>query len=109
MQRPLLAIDARVVDLLPVAERRYYHPGQRGSWSIKRVLPAIAPELRYDALDGVQDGGMAMSAFQEAIHADTAPARKMQIRRQLEEYCRLDTLALVRLWQVFTGRTGPAS
>lgn len=109
MQRPLLAINARVVDLLPVAERRYYHPDQHGSWSIKRVLPTIVPDLRYDELDGVQDGGMAMSAFQEAIQVQTAPARKMQIQCQLEDYCRLDTLAMVRLWQFFTGRIGRAS
>lgn len=100
---PLLAINARVVDLLTVAERRYYHPGQAGSWSIKRVLPAIAPDLRYDALEGVQDGGMAMSAYQQVIDPGTAPERKTQLRLQLEEYCRLDTLAMVRLWQCFTG------
>jgi len=104
LEPPLLAISARVVDLLPVAERRYYHPDQHGSWSIKRVLPAIAPDLCYDALEGVQDGGMAMSAYQEAIHTQTSPARKTQIRRQLEEYCFLDTIAMVRLWQFFTGR-----
>ena len=68
----LLAINARVVDLLPVARERYYHPSQQGSWSIKKVLPAVVPELRYDALDGVQDGSMAMDAFLEAIHSDTA-------------------------------------
>ncbi|TXI89001.1 MAG: DUF2779 domain-containing protein, partial [Cupriavidus sp.] len=91
-----------------VAERRYYHPDQRGSWSIKRVLPAIAPDLRYDVLEGVQDGGMAMSAYQEAIHPQTSPVRKAQIRQQLEDYCCMDTVALVRLWQLFTGRNGPA-
>ncbi len=59
----LLAINARVVDLLPIARERYYHPSQQGRWSIKKVLPAVVPELRYDALEGVQDGGMAMEAF----------------------------------------------
>jgi hypothetical protein len=46
----LLAINDRVVDLLPIARERYYHPSQQGSWSIKKVLPAVVPELRYDAL-----------------------------------------------------------
>ena len=100
----LLAINARVVDLLPVARARYYHPGQQGSWSIKQVLPAVAPDLRYDALDGVQDGGAAMHAFLEAIAPDTDPARQRQIERQLLDYCHLDTLAMVRLWEFFTGR-----
>ena len=101
----LLAINARVVDLLPIARERYYHPSQQGSWSIKKVLPALVPELRYDALDGVQDGGMAMEAFLEAIHPDTHAERKNQIEQQLLAYCKLDTYAMVRLWQVFAGRT----
>jgi hypothetical protein len=61
--------------------------------------------LRYDALDGVQDGGMAMDAYLEAIHPDTRIERKAQIEQQLLTYCKLDTFATVRLWQVFAGRT----
>ena len=90
----LLAINARVVDLLPIARERYYHPSQQGSWSIKKVLPAV-----------VQDGGMAMDAFLEAIHPDTLIERKEEIKKQLLAYCKLDTYAMVRLWQVFAGRT----
>jgi hypothetical protein len=100
----LLAIHDRMVDLLPIARDRYYHPSQQGSWSIKKVLPAVVPELRYDSLDGVQDGGMAMEAFQEAIHPSTLLERKAQIKKQLLAYCKLDTYAMVRLWQVFAGR-----
>ena len=105
MERPLLAINDRMVDLLRVAEQRYYHPGQQGSWSIKRVLPAIAPELRYDALDGVQDGEMAMTAYREAIAPGTASGRKKQIERQLLDYCGLDTYALVRIWKFLSGQS----
>jgi hypothetical protein len=105
LSEPLLAINARVVDLLPIARTRYYHPSQHGSWSIKKVLPAAVPELRYDALDGVQDGGMAMESFLEAIHPDSSAERKAEIEQQLLAYCQLDTYAMVRLWQVFAGRT----
>jgi hypothetical protein len=101
----LLAINERLVDLLPIARERYYHPSQQGSWSIKKVLPAVVPELSYDALDGVQDGGMAMEAFLEAIHPKTSPERKAEIKQHLLAYCKLDTSAMVRLWQVFAGRT----
>jgi predicted RecB family nuclease len=101
----LLAIKERVVDLLPIARERYYHPGQQGSWSIKRVLPAVAPDLRYDRLDGVQEGGAAMQAYVEAIDRKTPDARRQQIKRQLLDYCHLDTLAMVRLWQFFSGTT----
>jgi len=103
---PLLGIHARVVDLYPIACNRYYHPRQQGTWSIKAVLPAIAPELGYDKLDGVADGGMAMDAFSEAIRPGTSAVRKSEIERQLLAYCRLDTFAMVRLWQFFSGCKG---
>jgi hypothetical protein len=38
------------------------------------------------------------------IHPLTTPARKDEIRRQLLQYCKLDTYALVRLWEHFSGR-----
>jgi hypothetical protein len=104
LQGPLLAINARIVDLLPIAQQRYYHPSQRGSWSIKKVLPAVAPDLHYQALDGVQDGAMAMSAYLEATHLATMRERKQQIEQELLAYCSLDTYAMVRLWQFFAGR-----
>ena len=100
----LLAITKRVVDLLPIARDHYYHPSQHGSWSIKKVLPALVPELNYANLQGVQDGGMAMNTFLEAIHSSTSNARKSEIEQQLLEYCKLDTYAMVKLWQVFSGR-----
>lgn len=102
---PLLAINGRIVDLLPIAREHYYHPSQKGSWSIKAVLPAICPDLRYDALDGVQDGGMAMNVYLEAVAPGTSEARKTEIEKQLLAYCALDTYAMVRLWSVFAGRT----
>lgn len=81
------------------------HPRQQGSWGIKAVLPTLCPDLSYTGLEGVQDGGMAMAAFLEAIAPQTATARKAEIERQLLAYCALDTYALVRLWAEFTGRS----
>ena len=103
LAKPLLALNERVVDLLPVARDHYYHPSQKGSWSIKAVLPALCPDLKYGDLDGVQDGGMAMDAFLEALAAQTCQARKSEIEQQLLAYCALDTYAMVRLWSVFSG------
>ncbi|MES2631830.1 MAG: DUF2779 domain-containing protein [Pseudomonadota bacterium] len=99
----LHAIDARLVDLLPIAQARYYHPSQQGSWSIKAVLPAIAPELRYGDLAGVQDGGGAQVAFGEASDPATSPDRRLELRDQLWRYCRLDTFAMIRVWAHFAG------
>lgn len=101
LAEPLLAINARVVDLLPIARNRYYHHSQQGSWSIKAVLPAAVPELNYDELEGVQNGEAAMEAYGEAIQPGTNEERKSEIERQLLAYCQLDTFAMVRLWQFF--------
>lgn len=102
---PLEALAARLVDLLPVAQRHFYHPSQHGSWSIKQVLPAMAPELDYGALDGVKDGNAAMDAYREAIAPQTTAGRRAEIRQQLLRYCALDTYALVRVWQQLSGQT----
>ena len=100
---PLLAINERIVDLLPIAKQRYYHPSQQGSWSIKKVLPAIAPDLSYGDLDGVNHGTGAIVAYLEAVDPATSEEKKAEIARQLRQYCALDTLAMVRLWQFFSG------
>jgi hypothetical protein len=97
-------LRSRIVDLLPIARSFHYHPSQHGKWGIKSVLPAVCPDLNYGNLDGVQDGGAAMNVFRESIHPQTAPERKQEIERDLLAYCRLDTFAMVRLWQVFSGR-----
>ena len=69
----------------------------------KAVLPAPIPDLSYGELDGVQNGGMAVTAFMEAITPSTTPARKQEIEEQLVSYCRLDTFAMVRFHQFFSG------
>ena len=95
----LLALKDRMVDLLPISRSHFYHPAQHGSWSIKYVLPAVAPDLDYDALPGVHDGMQAMEAYLEAVDPATTPDRKIEIRNALERYCALDTEAMVRLWR----------
>jgi hypothetical protein len=81
-------------------------PSICGSWSIKSLLAAAVSSLDFRMLDGVQDGNMAMEGYYEALQQETAPARRDEIRRQLEAYCRLDTYAMLRLWHLFTGRRG---
>lgn len=97
------SVRLRLVDLWPVAVRRYYHPSQQGSWSIKKLLPAVVPSLRYDDLVGVSDGGSAQEAFLEATDECTQDDRRQEIRKQLLAYCALDTLAMVKIWKVFAG------
>lgn len=87
-------IADRLVDLLPVVRRHYYHREMRGSWSIKAVLPTLAPELAYDGLDGVKSGTDAQAAFLEAIAVGTSDQRREELRAALLGYCKRDTLAM---------------
>ena len=92
----LAAIAGRMVDLLPVTRASWYHRDQRGSWSIKAVLPTIAPELDYAGLE-VGDGGAAQAAYCEAIAPETPARRREAIDRSLRTYCERDTEAMMVL------------
>ena len=75
--------------------RSVYLWQQKGSYSIKAVLPILVPELTYDGLE-VADGTMAMSAYRAMAEARD-PQERERIRKALLEYCKLDTLAMVRI------------
>ena len=106
LSKPLLEMNERFVDLLPITRNAYYHPSQMGSWSIKAVLPALVPELNYGDLDGVQNGGDAQLAWMQAASADAEEKKK--IADQLLEYCKLDTLAMVKIVDALLQRVSHA-
>jgi hypothetical protein len=103
LSRDLLAVNDRLFDLILTARRHYYHPEMMGSWSIKAVLPTIAPDLRYDELE-VCNGLAAQLAYLEINAPVTKDDRKKVLTEGLREYCTLDTLAMVRLAWFFEGR-----
>jgi hypothetical protein len=93
----LQAITRRLFDLLPLARENYYHPMMMGSWSIKRVLPTIAPDLDYGNLDSVQSGDMVEPVYFEMVDAGTSVERKAELKAALLTYCERDTMAMVRV------------
>jgi hypothetical protein len=98
----LMNIESHIVDLLvPFRQGCYYLPAMGGSFSIKVVLPALFPddaELNYHNLNTlVQNGGDAMTIFPKIQHM--SPEEATQARQALLDYCHLDTLAMVRIWQ----------
>jgi hypothetical protein len=97
----LLALNERFVDLIePFRGLGYYHPDFNGSFSIKSVLPAMFPddpELDYKSLE-IQDGGMAMETFAN-LHKLKDKSQREAIRNALLAYCRLDTLAMVKIFE----------
>ena len=96
----LLAIVENMVDLLPIYRAHYYHRDMRGSWSIKSVLPTIAPDLDYGDLE-VSGGGEAQEAYLNASHPGTLSEDRERLRQGLLKYCERDTLAMVRLAKAF--------
>ena len=91
-------IISRIKDLmLPFQKKYYYKPEMRGSYSIKAVLPALVPDLNYDGL-AISDGGMAMNVF-EQLQYETDQDKIKEVLRNLLEYCKMDTLAMVRIFE----------
>ena len=97
----LRAIEGNIVDLLdPFQKGWYYKKEIGGSFSIKSVLPAICPddpELDYHELEGVHNGTEAMSIFPQIQYME--PEEAENARKNLLAYCRLDTLAMVKVWE----------
>lgn len=91
----LLEMASNTVDLLPVTSRHWYHRDQKGSWSIKKVLPTMGVS-GYGDLD-VQDGGAAQRAYLESITPTTSEERKAELRQGLLAYCHKDTKAMIQV------------
>jgi hypothetical protein len=87
---------ARLKDLMgPFRDRDFYVPNMAGSYSLKAVLPALVDDLSYSGLM-IADGQAAMNAY-EGMQIETDPHTIASIRRDLWDYCKLDTLAMVRI------------
>ena len=102
LTEPLERIIDRLVDLHPIVKEHYYHPQMLGSWSIKAVLPAIAPHMDYSNLEGIKEGLAASDGYLEAIDPKTSTARKVELEEQLLRYCKFDTEAMVEIVRFFT-------
>ena len=66
------------------------------------MLPTVAPDLDYAKLGEVRDGLAAQRAYMEASAPSTPAPRRDSLRRALLDYCRQDTLALVRLVEFYS-------
>ena len=105
---PLLAFVERLVDLLPLVKDHYYHPAMRGTFTLKRVLPCIAPDLHYGGLQEVQHGVGAQDAYFDIVFgASMTDEEKEQHRSNLRAYCKQDTWAMVELAYFLEGRGRP--
>lgn len=92
----LSKINSRLKDLMiPFQNKWYYSPDLQGSYSIKKVLPSLVPELSYKNLN-IGEGGTASNFFSQMIKGDFN-GNVNQTRQDLLEYCKLDTIAMVEI------------
>ncbi len=88
----VLAVVDRVVDLIiPFRNFSYYNPKQKGSASLKYVLPALTGKS-YEGME-IADGGDASLSFFEIAYENGE--NKEKVRENLLKYCCLDTEAMV--------------
>lgn len=92
-------VNNRIYDLMDVFSKNYYvAPAFKGSNSIKDVLPVLAPHLSYKEL-AIGKGDLASVRWYEiATGEDNSGAD--QVFADLLEYCKLDTLAMVEIFNV---------
>ena len=98
-QAQLESIIDRMKDLMiPFKEKWYYVPDMKGSYSIKYVLPALVPSISYGNLE-INNGSLASSTFAN-LHNISDLDQIHKTRKHLLEYCKLDTLAMVKILEV---------
>jgi hypothetical protein len=91
-------LNSHIYDLGEVAKQGYYlHPGFKGSWSIKNVLPVMVPELSYNGM-AISHGEQASLAWWKITFEALPDWEKQQMIQDLEHYCALDTLAMVEIY-----------
>lgn len=91
------ALLPRIVDLKKVIEESIYHPEFLGSYSIKKVAPVLLGQsVSYDHL-AVGDGLEAVCKFQELVQLPHHDPCRVYIRNSLLDYCKQDTLLMVKL------------
>ncbi len=93
------SVFKRIMDLYdPFKNFAYYHPAQKGSASLKKVLPALTGKS-YDGMD-IDNGNLASIEYLFITHGafdgkKATPAEVQKVRDDLEKYCGQDTEGMV--------------
>jgi len=98
-KRELQQINDKMVDLIiPFRKHFYRTETMMGFSSIKKVLPAMCPEFSYNQLE-IGDGMTASNVFLDLYYCDDKQ-QIMHMRENLLKYCHLDTLAMVKIFDI---------
>ena len=95
----LESLNNRINDLMiPFSKMWFVDKDFFGSASIKKVLPALVPELNHKQLD-ISDGLKARRTWTNTILKNENQEQKDKIISDLSKYCTLDTFAMVRIFE----------
>ena len=94
----LKGIADNLVDLQPIVRENVYDVKFGGSFSIKKVLPALVPGLGYDDLS-IAEAETASVQLARVVLGGSAihPEEREELREALLAYCKRDTSAMVAL------------
>lgn len=96
LKEELEGLVGRLVDLHEILRNNYYHPGFHGSYSIKKVLPVVVPDMGYDELE-INNGLDASALFAYLAKGKYDREQASRVRQNLLDYCGVDTMAMVRV------------
>jgi len=92
-------VNSRIVDLMePFSNSWFVDKDFFGSASIKAVMPVVIPDLSYKNLD-IQEGASAQRLWMDATIRGKNDIDKDKLFNDLIEYCKMDTLAMVKIWK----------
>lgn len=107
-KKRLHSIIDNMLDLIdPFKARHLYSWKQKGSHSIKAVLPAFVEGMSYEGME-IGNGGEAMEAYRQMCKLADKPKELATIRKDLLEYCKQDTLAMVKLLEAIEAKVKTA-
>lgn len=101
-------LETRGFDLFKLVRDEVYHAGFAGSFSIKKVLPALVSDASYEKLE-IRDGDSAAAEYLRMHSHGTIQTEKERIANALIAYCRQDTLAMVKLYRALVNLAAPTS
>jgi len=92
-------LNSRIIDLMDIFSNQHFvHPKFKGKTSIKYILPVLAPDLSYKALD-IKEGATASNTWDQIVSGEFSEEVAREKIQHLLTYCQLDTYAMYRIWK----------
>lgn len=92
-------LNSRIIDLMDIFSNQHFvHPKFKGKTSIKYILPVLAPDLSYKALN-IKEGATASNTWDQIVSGEFSDEVSKEKTQHLLTYCKLDTYAMYRIWK----------